>query len=51
MLISGFDSKHDDSERSRLAPEVPLMFGGMDRAKQGRTATLIIVTAQVEEGI
>jgi type IVB pilus formation R64 PilN family outer membrane protein len=51
MLISGFDSKHDDSERSRLAPEVPLMFGGMDRSKQGRTATLIIVTAQVEEGI
>ena len=51
MLISGFDSKHDDSERSRLAPEVPLMFGGMDRAKQGRTATLIIVTAQVEEGL
>jgi len=51
MLISGFDSKHDDSERSRLAPEAPLMLGGMDRVKQGRTATLIIVTAQVEEGV
>jgi type IVB pilus formation R64 PilN family outer membrane protein len=51
MLISGFDSKHDESERSRLTPEVPLVLGGADRVKQGRTATLMIVTAQVEEGI
>lgn len=51
MLISGFDSKHDESERSRLTPEAPLALGGRDRAKQGRTATLMIVTAQVEEGI
>jgi type IVB pilus formation R64 PilN family outer membrane protein len=51
MLISGFDSKHDESERSRLSPEAPLVLGGMERAKQGRTATLMIVTAQVEEGL
>ncbi len=51
MLISGFDSKHDESDRSRLTPEAPLMLGGMNRAKQGRTTTLMIVTAQVEEGI
>jgi len=51
MLISGFDSKHDESERSRLTPEAPLALGGRDRVKQGRTATLMIVTAQVEEGI
>jgi hypothetical protein len=51
MLISGFDSKHDESDRSRLTPEAPLALGGTDRAKQGRTATLMIVTAQVEEGI
>lgn len=51
MLISGFDSKHDESDRSRLAPEAPLALGGSDRAKQARTATLIMVTAQVEEGL
>lgn len=51
MLISGFDSKHDDSERSRLTSEAPLVLGGSNRAKQTRTATLIMVTAQVEEGI
>lgn len=51
MLISGFDSKHDESDRSRLTPDAPLALGGVDRAKQARTATLIMVTAQVEEGL
>ncbi|WP_290198704.1 hypothetical protein [Zwartia vadi] len=51
MLISGFDSKQDESDRSRLTPESPLVLGGSDRARQSRTATLIMVTAQVEEGI
>lgn len=51
MLISGFDSKHDESERSRLTAEAPMVLGGSSRAKQARTATLIMVTAQVEEGI
>ena len=51
MLISGFDSKQDESERSRLSPNAPLGLGGADRAKQSRTATLIMLTAQVEEGL
>jgi len=51
MLISGFDSKQDESDQSRLTPESPLILGGSSRAKQSRTATLIMVTAQVEEGI
>ncbi|MDN4015810.1 hypothetical protein [Zwartia panacis] len=51
MLISGFDSKQDESDRARLTPDAPLALGGSDRAKQARTATLIMVTAQVEEGI
>lgn len=51
MLISGFDSKQDESERGRLTPDAPLVLGGHDRAKHARTATLIMVTAQVEEGL
>lgn len=51
MLISGFDSKQDESERSRLSPDAPLIFGGTNRAKQARSATLVMVTAQVEEGL
>ncbi|MCM0035243.1 MAG: hypothetical protein NBV66_05595 [Burkholderiaceae bacterium] len=51
MLISGFDSTQDESEQSRLSPETPMLLGGANRAKQSRTATLIMVTAQVEEGL
>ena len=50
MLISGFDRKHEESSRTRLAPDMPLLVGGADRAGESRTATLIIVTAQIEDG-
>lgn len=50
MLISGFDRKHEESSRTRLAPDVPLIAGGADRIGEAHTATLIIVTAQIEDG-
>ena len=50
MLISGFDRKHEESSRTRLAPDLPLIAGGSDRVGASRTATLIIVTAQIEDG-
>jgi len=50
MLISGFDRKHEESSRTRLAPDVPLIAGGADRVGASHTATLIIVTAQIEDG-
>ncbi len=50
MLISGFDRKHDESMQTRLAPDLPLVFGGANRSGQSRIATLILVTAQIEDG-
>ncbi len=50
MLISGFDRKHEESSRTRLAPDLPLITGGADRVGESRTATLIILTAQIEDG-
>ena len=50
MLISGFDAQNDATDRSRVTVEAPLPFGGGDRFKRGRTATVIMLTAQVEEG-
>ncbi len=50
MLISGLDRKHEETSRTRLAPEVPLIAGGADRLGTSHTATLIIVTAQIEDG-
>ncbi len=50
MLISGFDAQNDATDRSRVTAEAPLPFGGGDRLKRGRTATVVMLTAQVEEG-
>jgi type IVB pilus formation R64 PilN family outer membrane protein len=50
MLISGFDRKDEASSRTRLAPDLPLIAGGADRAGESHTATLMIVTAQIEDG-
>lgn len=50
MLISGFERKQDEVGKTRLAPDVPLVFGGANKSGQSRIATLIMVTAQTEEG-
>ncbi len=50
MLISGFDQKQGEAERLRLTADAPLGLGGSDRTKQSRLVTLLVVTAQVEEG-
>ena len=50
LLISGFDRNEQESSERRLNPGVPLLFGGGDRLKQQHLRTLIIITAQVEEG-
>ncbi len=50
MLISGFERKHQESTHNRVSADASLILGGGDRTNQSRTATLIIVTAQLEEG-
>jgi type IVB pilus formation R64 PilN family outer membrane protein len=50
MIISGFDRREDEYDRRRLTPSAPLALGGDDRTSTRRATTVIIVTAQVEEG-
>lgn len=50
MIISGFDRREDEYDRRRLTPGAPYALGGSDRASTQRATTVIIVTAQVEEG-
>lgn len=50
MIISGFDRREDEYDRRRLTPGAPYALGGGDRAATRRATTLVIVTAQVEEG-
>lgn len=51
LVISGFDRNEQESTERRLNPGVPLLFGGGNRVKQQHLRTLIIITAQVEEGL
>lgn len=50
VILSGFDRSTDQHSGQRLAPGMPLITGGQDSAEQERETTLMLVTAQVEEG-
>ena len=50
MLVSGFEQKHAEADRTRLSADAPIVLGGSNRVKHNRTITLIVITAQVEEG-
>lgn len=50
MLISGFERKQDEVGKTRIGPDLPLVLGGSNRSGRSRIVTLILVTAQIEEG-
>ncbi len=50
MIVAGFDRQQDQHDRQRLVPGMPLLAGGLDSAAAERLTTLVLVTAQVEEG-
>jgi type IVB pilus formation R64 PilN family outer membrane protein len=50
MLVSGFEQKHGEADRARLSADASIAFGGSDRVRHNRMITLIVITAQVEEG-
>jgi type IVB pilus formation R64 PilN family outer membrane protein len=50
LLVSGFDRKQDQTEARRLNPGLPMLLGGSDRASSQRLTTVVLITAQVEEG-
>lgn len=50
LIISGFDRTHEETEGRRLNPGIPLALGGSDRASSQQLTTVMVVTAQLEEG-
>ncbi len=50
LLISGFDRSQEETEGRRLNPGLPIVLGGSDRAAAQHLTTVMVVTAQVEEG-
>lgn len=49
-LVAGFERHEDQNSQSRLAPDAPRLTGGSDQVGQLRSLTLVVVTAQIEEG-
>lgn len=50
LLVSGFDRAQHELDTRRLNPGMPMLLGGSDRAAQQQIKTVIVITAQVEEG-
>ncbi|GGX31894.1 lipoprotein [Pigmentiphaga litoralis] len=50
VVISGFDRSHAQYDRRRVDENASILFGGSGKATKQRATTVVIVTAQVEEG-
>ncbi|NYT69601.1 hypothetical protein [Pusillimonas noertemannii] len=50
LVISGFERRQEESEARRLNPGFPMLLGGSDRASSQHLTTIMVVTAQLEEG-
>ncbi|WP_459614620.1 hypothetical protein [Bordetella sp. 2513F-2] len=51
VILSGFDRRQDEYERRRVLPDAPLLAGGQDRSARDRLTTIVMITAQVEDGV
>ncbi len=51
VVIAGFDRSEDEGSRRRAFEGLPLLSGGRDRAASQRTTTVIMVAADIEEGL
>ncbi len=51
LVVSGFDRQQSEAAERRLSPGLPAILGGGDRLDTQRLATVLIITAQVEEGL
>lgn len=50
LVISGFERRQEETEERRLNPGFPLLLGGSDRASSQHLTTIMVITAQLEEG-
>lgn len=50
LVISGFERRQEETEGRRLNPGFPMILGGSDRATSQHLTTIMVITAQLEEG-
>jgi len=51
LVIAGFQKDQDQTSRQRFDEKAPILFGGANSTNNQKLYNLIIVTAQVEEGL
>ena len=51
LVVSGFERRQSESAERRLNPGMPAVLGGGNALNEQRLATILIITAQVEEGL
>lgn len=51
LVVSGFERRQAESAERRLNPGLPAVLGGGNALNEQRLATILIITAQVEEGL
>ncbi len=51
LVVSGFDRQQSEVAERRAGPGMPAIFGGSDQLHAQRLATILIITAQAEEGL
>ncbi|VCU69077.1 Bacterial type II and III secretion system protein [Pigmentiphaga humi] len=50
VLVSGFERSQEQYDKRRLDDDAPLLLGGSGKASRERRSTVVLITAQVEEG-
>ncbi len=51
LVVSGFDRQQSENTKKRLSTGLPAIFGGGDALNTQRLTTILVITAQVEEGL
>lgn len=51
LVVSGFDRHKEESTERRLNPGVPAILGGSNQVSSQRLTTVLVITAQIEEGL
>ena len=51
VVLTGFDTKSNQYDKRTLGNKIPLLAGGSLRASETRSTTIVLVTAEVVDGV
>jgi hypothetical protein len=51
VVLTGFDTKSNQYDKRTLGNKIPLLAGGSLRASETRSTTIVLVTAEIVDGV